>query len=72
MRQDKKRTAINKPLKSGIKTAVDRMIKTPNAENLALAFKAVDKAVKRSVVHKNKANRLKARVTKVLAQTTKK
>ena len=33
-------------------------------ENLALANKKIDKAVKHGLVHKNKAARLKARLTK--------
>lgn len=63
VRKDKKRTARNKVrenvLKSLIKKA--RSEKTPKA--LTAVFSALDKAVKVNLIHKNKANRLKSRLS---------
>ena len=39
-------------------------------ESLKIAFKALDKAAKTGVIKKNKASRLKSRLAKALAKTT--
>jgi len=42
------------------------MRKQPTKKSLALVFSALDKAAKTGVIHKNKAARLKARLSKLL------
>ena len=49
-----------------MKTAMDRVKKTPNKINLSLAFSAIDRAVKKNILNKNKAARLKSGVAKLL------
>lgn len=49
--------------KNNLKTAV---------KDLALAFKALDKAAKKGVIKKGTANRKKARLAKAIAKATKK
>lgn len=71
MRQDKRQTVINKPIKTSVRTSLEKVIKNPNKENARLAFKVVDKAAKKHIIHKNKADRLKARISNILAKTTK-
>ncbi len=66
MRKDKARTIKNykreTTVKRLVKEAKDK--KTPQA--LKLAFSALDKAVKVNLIHKNKANRLKSRISKAI------
>ena len=67
LRVSKKKTLINKRVKSLLKTFVDKVFKSPTAENASEAFSRVDKAVKKNVIHKNKAARMKQQISKVVA-----
>lgn len=66
VRQDKRKTAINLAVKSNYKKAVLAFKKSPTAAALIAAYKALDKAAKTNVIHKNKAGRLKSRLSKKL------
>lgn len=68
VRQDKRKTAFNVLRKSAYKRAVATLRKAPTAEALKVAYKALDKAAKTNVIHKNKASRLKSRLSKLLAK----
>jgi small subunit ribosomal protein S20 len=67
LKQAKKRTENNRAIKSRAKTALDAMKKTPSEANLAMAFSAVDRAVKNHIFHKNKAGHLKSQLSKLIA-----
>ena len=67
VRQDRRKTEFNLVRKEAYKKAVYSFRKKPSAEGLKLAFKSLDKAAKTNVIHKNKANRLKARLSKMIA-----
>ena len=64
LRKDKVRTLRNKKKKDNIKSLIKkaRINKTP--ENLQAVFSALDKAAKTNLIHKNKASRLKSRLSK--------
>lgn len=47
-----------------MKDAVKSVQKTASAENLSVAYQAIDKAVKRGVIKKNTAARMKSRLSK--------
>ena len=72
IRQTKKRTLINdryrdgiKKLKKQIRKVVEKKEPVKNIKELLKEFYSiVDKAAKRHVIHKNKAARLKSRITK--------
>jgi len=72
LRQDKKRTLINNRYRLGIKDVKRKIRKALEAKKpleevkklLVKFYSLVDKAAKRRVIHKNKAARLKSRVTK--------
>lgn len=64
LRASKRKATINQRVKSMLKTALDKVIKSPSEENLQLAFSKIDKAKKRNLIAKNKASRLKAKVSK--------
>lgn len=69
MRQDKKRTLINKQYVNKYKKIL-KDIKKSTKENLKELinkfYSIVDKAVKKRVIHKNKGDRLKSKVKKYL------
>lgn len=50
-----------------MRAAVKGMKAEPTAPNLAAAYKALDKAVKTGVLHRNAAARKKSQMAKVLA-----
>lgn len=66
-----KRTERNKMVKSSLRTAVRKFSESVGSENgvqqLSLAFKALDKAASKGVIHKKTAARKKARLAKKLA-----
>jgi len=53
-----------------IRKTVKAARRNPTEENLRLAQSALDKAAKKSVIHKNKARRLLSRLAKLLKKTT--
>jgi small subunit ribosomal protein S20 len=67
MRADVKKHTFN--LRSSRK--MKQALNVKDAKNETDAFKAIDKAAKRGTIHRNKANRLKSRVSKRLSATTK-
>lgn len=65
-RQDKKRTLNNLKVKSTFKRYL-KEAKTPKkTEDVNLAFSSIDKAVKKHILHKNKAARMKSTLSKSL------
>lgn len=69
LRKDKKRTIINKKIKSRYRLAVKKMRANPSSKNLKAVYSALDKASKKKVTHKNKASRLKSKLAKLLKST---
>lgn len=64
MRQEKKRTAVSKAKKANLKALIKKARADKNAQNLSSVFSALDKAAKVGLIHKNKASRLKSRLSK--------
>ena len=54
----------NIPVKGSMKTAVKKVEKELTQENLKTANKRIDKACNKGIITKNKASRLKSRLTK--------
>lgn len=69
LRQDAKRAQFNKPVRAKIKTTKDAMKASPSAEALSQAFSAVDRAVKKNLLHANKAARIKSQLSRLLKTT---
>ncbi|MEA1909971.1 MAG: 30S ribosomal protein S20 [Patescibacteria group bacterium] len=67
MRSDSRKRQHNLRRKSAVKQALKAMDKEPTKENFSVAQKALDKAAKTNVIHKNKAARLKKRLFKKIA-----
>lgn len=74
LRQNKKKHKKNKAIKSSIKTHVKKfreLVKNGKEEKAQQLIrdieKMVDKAASKGVIHKNKANRIKSRLMKLLS-----
>ncbi len=67
VRQDRRKTVVNLRVKKAYKTTVHKFRKNPTAASLVGAFKALDRAAKVNMIHKNKASRLKSRLSKMLS-----
>lgn len=65
LRKDKKRTEKNLIVKEGFKKSVKNTRKTPTPKKLSEASKVIDKAAKKGIIHKNKAARIKSRLSKL-------
>lgn len=76
LRQDIKRTKLNKQYELAYKKVIDQVKKYKKGlpagrqaktdELLKKAYKIIDKAAKKHIIHKNKANRLKAMASRLL------
>jgi len=64
LRKDHRRLKINQTIKGKIKAALRRVASQPNTKNLSSAFTTLDRASKKKFLHKNKAARLKSRLSK--------
>lgn len=61
-RVDKKKTAINRPVLGKMKSAVKKAKTSPSSDTIREAYSAVDRALKRNVIKKNRASRIKSRL----------
>jgi small subunit ribosomal protein S20 len=71
IRQDRRRTARNKPVRSSLKTFVknargwiDNGDETTSVEAMRIAVSKLDKAAEKGIIHKNQAARRKSRLMK--------
>lgn len=62
LRQNRQRAIKNRAVKNRLKA----LIKSISATNISQAFSVLDKAVKNNLLHKNKAARIKSRLTKAV------
>ncbi|MFZ5800339.1 MAG: 30S ribosomal protein S20 [Candidatus Omnitrophota bacterium] len=79
MRQDKKRRERNLKLKNNLKKAIKKihtLINAKNAEEAGKFFKELisklDRAIGQKLIHKNKAARLKSRLSRKISSLGKK
>lgn len=66
LRADKRKAVVNMRVKIAYKRALSEARKKINKKSLTTAFSKLDKAVKAKVIVKNKASRLKSRLSKLL------
>lgn len=67
-RADVHKATVNRIIRSRYKEAVHDVRVKPTAKNLNEAFSMLDRAAKRKTIHKNKAARLKSRLSKLVAK----
>lgn len=65
LRASERKAAVNRRIKSQVKTSLDKVKETPTPENVSGAFSALDKAVKRGLFHINKVARLKSQLSRL-------
>lgn len=66
LRRDQRRRKINLKVKIPLKKALRSARKGPTLKSLSKAFSWLDQAVKKNLIHKHKAARLKSRLAKLL------
>lgn len=71
VRQDRRKAVINLKVKNAFKKAIRNFRKKPTEAALKIVYKALDRAAKTNVIHKNRAARLKSRLSKKIATTKK-
>ena len=71
VRQDKRKTIYNVRVKKTYKQAVAAFRKNPTAKDISAVFSKLDKAAKTNIIHKNKAARLKSRLSKLIKSSGK-
>lgn len=70
LRQDKKRTLANKKIRELLKKTVKLAVSKLDEKSVREAFSVIDKAVKKNIIHKNKAAHLKSQLAKKLSVKT--
>ena len=66
LRKDILREKRNDLIRNSLKQVLKQIKNKPTAESIKKAIKIADKAAKKNIIHKNKANRLKAMVARLL------
>ena len=66
LRSSRKKAVVNSRVRSILKTMTDKVKKEPTGENLSAAFSSIDRAAKKNLIHKNKAGRVKAQLSKLV------
>lgn len=66
LRRDKQRVFINQKTRRQMKLAVKKMRQKPTKKALQEASRFLDRAAKKRIIHKNKASRLKSKLSKLL------
>lgn len=62
LRRDLTRTAVNQPIRMRFRWAIRAALDEPSDASLAIAYRAIDRAAKKHVIHANRAARLKSRL----------
>ncbi|OGD79631.1 hypothetical protein A3B52_00120 [Candidatus Curtissbacteria bacterium RIFCSPLOWO2_01_FULL_41_28] len=71
VRADKRKTIINLRVKKTLKKTVAAFSKNPTTAALKTVYKLADRAAKTNIIHKNKAARLKSRLSNLVKSPTK-
>jgi len=66
LRKDRRKTKINKKTRFEYRQAIKEFRKKPSQKGFKQTSSCLDKAAKKGVIHKNKAARLKSRLSKLL------
>lgn len=72
LRKDKKRKSLNEKVRKSLKSIFKKALKSPTVSNISSATKIIDKAAKNKIIHKNKAARLKSKLSKFQGKKNKK
>ncbi len=70
LRVDRKRESANKKIKALVNITIKKAQRKPTQKSIQEAFSIIDKEVKKNIIHKNKAARIKSRLSKLLNKKT--
>ncbi len=62
LRKDQRRRLVNLRIKNKVKMAIKKAKAKKNKKSLALAYAVLDRAVKKGILHQNKAARCKSQL----------
>jgi small subunit ribosomal protein S20 len=68
LKVDRKRESANKKIEAFINSTIKKAQRKPTPGNIQKAFKVIDKGVKKNIFHKNKASRIKSRLSKPIVK----
>lgn len=68
LRHDRRRTKQTMAARESLRNIIKGFRKSPTKKTLTGVFRALDKSAKRHIIHKNKAARLKSRLSKAMAK----
>jgi len=66
LRTSKRKALMNAQTKQQMRTSIKSAKLDASSDRVSLAFSRIDRAVKRGIIHKNKAARLKSQVSRLL------
>ncbi|TET43774.1 30S ribosomal protein S20 [candidate division TA06 bacterium] len=66
-RQNERRRMRNKGMKSAMRTAIKKASAEPKTENLNTTYSMIDKAVKKHLIHKKTAARMKSKLARTVS-----
>ncbi|OGH02965.1 MAG: hypothetical protein A2798_00875 [Candidatus Levybacteria bacterium RIFCSPHIGHO2_01_FULL_37_17] len=66
LRKDILREKRNDLIRNSLKQVLKQIKNKPTAESIKKAIKIADKAAKKNIIHKNKASRIKSRLSKLV------
>ena len=72
LKVSKRKANINAPVRSRLKTTVDAVVKNGEQTSLSSAFSAIDKAIKRHLIHRKKGAHMKSQLAKRTDKAAKK
>ena len=68
LRVDKKRESANKKMAALIAITIKKAQRKPTPKSIQDASRIIDKGAKKNIIHKNKASRLKSRLSKLISK----
>jgi len=71
LRADRKRESANKKIEVLVRLSIKKAQRKPTPKSIQEAFSIIDKSVKKNIIHKNKAARLKSKLSKLLNKKVK-
>lgn len=66
LRKDRRRTVVNNVVRSKMRTAIKRFREEKSQDAMSEMYSSLDRAVKRNIIHRKKAARVKSRLSKLL------
>jgi ribosomal protein S20 len=68
MRVDERRSEVNKRIRTKMKSVIKDFKTDPSATKLTATFSAIDRAAKKRILPASRADRIKSRLSKLIAK----